>query len=939
MTKLYNDLGRLAWARRAALTALFGVGATGMAQAQLTHTPGNAQNVATTYTDLGTTGTAIATANNDDANSAEQLIGFNFLFDGLSMDRFVLNTNGFLKLGSAAGMAAPTTALYTAFAQFNDGGTLLGTAANDVELLSPFNYDLAEGTSPAEFRMATTGTAPNRVCTVQWKNVADKAQLSLAGGTNVSTQYANLSFQVRLFETSNIVEFVYGPNTPAPAANNNFKYAQVGLKGAGNGASQILRVTKGSVTLWNDPANVFFAAGPVTAGATGAFNFRQAVPPDNGRTFRFIVPVANDAAAFAIQGFASVIVPASNPLTIRGVVSNAGSNALTTAIPVTLTISGANTYTATQNIASLALGANGLVTFQGITLPNLGQNTVTLSVPNDDNNGNNSVSQPMQTSATTFSLATPGAPTLNAGFSPGTNRYYAAKMMLNTARSIMAVSALITNTGNSATAKASIGETVYGVVIDATTGALLARSPDLVITAADVNLIRTFVLSAPTTVPAGDVLVGMAQTASTGTLPYFPFGVQAEDPTRPNTYFIGTPGTAPTETLTAASQTVYKFPFGAMTAAPANSDLAVNEIQGYGSIAVPVGNPVSLRAVVRNGGTSATTAPLVVTLNITGANPVTRTQTVASLAVGATAVVTFTGISLPNVGANTVTVTVPNDDNNANNALAQGMVTSATRFSFIAPGVPVAGGNGVGSSTTTSITRALCAKFTVNALCDVTAVRAFIVNDPTLVTQSATVFGVVLNATTGAVIARSPDYVLTTADLGQLRTFNLMGRVPAGDFLVGLAQVMRAGAPAQFPLGSQRETPSRDNLFYFANITPPGVPVTLVGGGGTGASTTRLMLEAEMSVVLATSEALRRAVSVFPNPSNTGLFTLEVRGANARQALSVEVTNMLGQRVYAGTAKDNFSTALDLSALASGIYSIKVRNGAEYTQQQISVVK
>jgi hypothetical protein len=69
------------------------------------------------------------------------------------------------------------------------------------------------------------------------------------------------------------------------------------------------------------------------------------------------------------------------------------------------------------------------------------------------------------------------------------------------------------------------------------------------------------------------------------------------------------------------------------------------------------------------------------------------------------------------------------------------------------------------------------------------------------------------------------------------------------------------------------------------------------------------------------------------------VFTLQVQGANAKQVLSVEVTNMLGQGVYTGTARDNFSNTVDLSALASGIYSIKVRNGEEYTQQQISIVK
>jgi hypothetical protein len=90
---------------------------------------------------------------------------------------------------------------------------------------------------------------------------------------------------------------------------------------------------------------------------------------------------------------------------------------------------------------------------------------------------------------------------------------------------------------------------------------------------------------------------------------------------------------------------------------------------------------------------------------------------------------------------------------------------------------------------------------------------------------------------------------------------------------------------------------------------------------------------------LATSAALKRAVSVFPNPSNTGVFNLEIHGANAKQALTVEVANMLGQRVYTVTAKDNFQNSVNLSSLQLGIYSITLCNGQEYTQQQIAIVK
>ena len=64
------------------------------AQAQtLNYTPGSAVNTAGTFTDLGTTGTVITTANTDDANSAAQPIGFTFSYNGTSFTQFVLSTN------------------------------------------------------------------------------------------------------------------------------------------------------------------------------------------------------------------------------------------------------------------------------------------------------------------------------------------------------------------------------------------------------------------------------------------------------------------------------------------------------------------------------------------------------------------------------------------------------------------------------------------------------------------------------------------------------------------------------------------------------------------------------------------------------------------------------------------------------------------------------
>ena len=209
------------------------------AAAQLNLPAANAENVAGTYTDLGAGGTAIATANQDDANSAPQAIGFAFPFAGVAggVSSFVLNTNGYLSLAGTAPSAANQ---FLTYAQ-QETNTVVGPAnfpggpleGPDNFLVLPFATDLTAATAgPAEYRYQTTGTAPNRVCTVQWKNVKDKPRASNSTTPAlVGKQYENFSFQAKLYEGGQ-VEFVYGPATAGPGPDD-YRTALVGLKGTG----------------------------------------------------------------------------------------------------------------------------------------------------------------------------------------------------------------------------------------------------------------------------------------------------------------------------------------------------------------------------------------------------------------------------------------------------------------------------------------------------------------------------------------------------------------------------------------------------------------------------------------------------------------------------------------------------------------------------------
>jgi hypothetical protein len=277
--------------RRLALTALLSGGVWLAAQAQtLSQVVTGASNVPGTYTDLGTTGTAIATANTDNANSTAQNIGFSFGYNGLIFTQFVLNTNGVIRMGSAA----PSTA-----ALFLDGnvpavGTdpLQSTNAADANLLMPFNFDLTagNGTGGAEYRVATTGTAGSRVCTVQWKNVADKA----GTGANSAQQYANFSFQVKLYEANGTIEYVYGPAV-ASANATAARYGGVGLKGSGLGTGQLLLAFKTSAAAWSAAAFRSASYGANT------HDIDKTALPDAGRTYRFAA--ANYCVAATVTSY------------------------------------------------------------------------------------------------------------------------------------------------------------------------------------------------------------------------------------------------------------------------------------------------------------------------------------------------------------------------------------------------------------------------------------------------------------------------------------------------------------------------------------------------------------------------------------------------------------------------------------------------------------
>ena len=122
-------------------------------------------------------------------NSAS--IGFTFNFDGVNYSTVYISSNGFVSLGSSYG--SPTSN------SLNNPGAPILAPFWDAMRISGGNNPC--GTS-GQVRYMTTGTSPNRVFVVEWKDLA------LGDGWS-EWGYSPVTFQLRLYETSNKIEFFY----------------------------------------------------------------------------------------------------------------------------------------------------------------------------------------------------------------------------------------------------------------------------------------------------------------------------------------------------------------------------------------------------------------------------------------------------------------------------------------------------------------------------------------------------------------------------------------------------------------------------------------------------------------------------------------------------------------------------------------------------------
>lgn len=190
-------------------------------------------------------------------------IGFTFYFDGgLTPATTVdVSTNGFATLNGVLSNSTPDN--------IASGGLTSGLPANR-PIIAPLWDDLDLSQFGGAMSYNTTGTAPNRVFTVEWANVVWPYSVSGSNST------ATLSFEMKLYETTNYIDFIY--NNIATSTSTGSQSASIGLAETATGSGNFISLNSTganpatSYVSETNTVNGVFASGTV-------YHFEYCPPP------------------------------------------------------------------------------------------------------------------------------------------------------------------------------------------------------------------------------------------------------------------------------------------------------------------------------------------------------------------------------------------------------------------------------------------------------------------------------------------------------------------------------------------------------------------------------------------------------------------------------------------------------------------------------------
>lgn len=238
---------------------------------------------------------------------------------------------------------------------------------------------------------------------------------------------------------------------------------------------------------------------------------------------------------------------------------------------------------------------------------------------------------------------------------------------------------------------------------------------------------------------------------------------------------------------------------------PKKLDASVDELYSLGKLPIPYANPHVVRTRVTNNGKD-TLFNWPVTLNVTGANTFTNTQTIDTLKPGGNfKFVDFAGFSPANTGSNLLTVSVPADSVNSNNSRTFHQTVNLNSYSYADPTIASAGGVGF-----TGATGDFVAKFPYTGVNQINQIGVnFFAGGQTV---KVGIWDTSAAGTPGTLLWSSAAFTAATG----VNTIPVNPKVAiTGSFFVGVIQFNSANANFAF----QNENPIRNKTFYYTSPT------------------------------------------------------------------------------------------------------------------------
>ena len=229
-----------------------------------------------TPTDMTGSDTALG-ADIDDSTNGSFGIGFSFNFDGTDYTTFTVSSNGWMKLGGHTSDVHP----YDGFYSWRN---------LPYPLIVPFWYNLRTYPDSGYVRYKTAGSEGSRVLTVEWRTKYYGSWDTISGPW---------VFQARLYEGTNVIEFVY-----VSMADDYSTYATIGMA---TSDSDYATITPKSHTTPEDEPMISFYPNQYTAVNVRRYNSSYSRPISDNTVYIFSPPLCElvfqeDSSLISISG-------------------------------------------------------------------------------------------------------------------------------------------------------------------------------------------------------------------------------------------------------------------------------------------------------------------------------------------------------------------------------------------------------------------------------------------------------------------------------------------------------------------------------------------------------------------------------------------------------------------------------------------------------------